>query len=416
MARSKLLLTLAVVTLLSLLPGAASAASGAGGTECGRLQQVAGSCPVIESDSDGRTVTLDGAVGARSDANQSRSSEATGSGPGKNDSPSMKPEAPDPRDCLPVNVVGSGEGCLAGEDQPPQDTPGPAPTVTINDLASFSPRADRLSAEPGDWAITGLPVNPVADDAPVSASGELLGLPAEVRFTPVEFLWDRGDGSTLSTPDGGATWAELGQAEFSDTRTSHVYDDPGVYTLALSVRFAAEYSVGGGLGRRSPAPWCRSPARSRSRSAARAPCSSTGTAAREPAAPAADRALQPERSGSYGGLLAEALPDAGRCGEAPPHPFRSSSTRCWGASPTVGRVPACPAVVEAPQCGGSDASRRPRSPLAPSVPPPANRAGNAIDKGQPAHRIAIQFIQVCAGSWLRLKGNPDEREPEHRRR
>ncbi|GMA29864.1 hypothetical protein GCM10025874_31170 [Arenivirga flava] len=158
----------------------------------------------------------------------------------------MKPEAPDPRDCLPVNVVGSGEGCLAGEDQPPQDTPGPAPTVTINDLASFSPRADRLSAEPGDWAITGLPVNPVADDAPVSASGELLGLPAEVRFTPVEFLWDRGDGSTLSTPDGGATWAELGQAEFSDTRTSHVYDDPGVYTLALSVRFAAEYSVGGG--------------------------------------------------------------------------------------------------------------------------------------------------------------------------
>lgn len=120
------------------------------------------------------------------------------------------------------------------------------PTVTLDDLVSFSPRADRLSAEPGDWAIAGLAVNPVADDAPAAASGELLGLPAEVRFTPVEFLWDHGDGSTLSTPDGGATWAELGQAEFSETATSHVYEQPGTYTLSLAVRFAAEYSVGGG--------------------------------------------------------------------------------------------------------------------------------------------------------------------------
>ncbi len=134
----------------------------------------------------------------------------------------------------------------APDAPPPQDTPGPAPTVTLEDLASFSPRADRLSAEPGDWAIAGLAVNPVADDAPASASGELLGLPAEVRFTPVEFLWDHGDGSTLSTSDGGATWAELGQAEFSDTATSHVYGEPGIYTLALTVRFAAEYAVGGG--------------------------------------------------------------------------------------------------------------------------------------------------------------------------
>ncbi len=134
----------------------------------------------------------------------------------------------------------------APDATPPQDTPGPAPSITLDDLASFSPRADRLSAEPGDWAIAGLAVNPVADDAPASASGELLGLPAEVRFTPVEFLWDHGDGSTLSTPDGGATWVDLGQAEFSGTATSHVYQRPGTYTLSLSVRFAAQYSVGGG--------------------------------------------------------------------------------------------------------------------------------------------------------------------------
>lgn len=117
--------------------------------------------------------------------------------------------------------------------------------ATIDDLASFTPRADRLSAEPGDWAIAGLAINPVADDSSVVASGELLGLPAEVRFTPVEFLWDYGDGAVATTSGGGATWAELAQPEFSATATSHVYTRPGTYTLALEVRFVAEYSVAG---------------------------------------------------------------------------------------------------------------------------------------------------------------------------
>lgn len=170
-----------------------------------------------------------------------------------NSAPGQRESRPDPIQdgaYLPgcPDIQFDASNCIyeAPDAAPPQDTPGPAPTVTLEDLASFSPRADRLSAEPGDWAIAGLAVNPVADDAPASASGELLGLPAEVRFTPVEFLWDHGDGSTMSTSDGGATWAELGQTEFSGTATSHVYGEPGVYTLALSVRFAAEYSVGGG--------------------------------------------------------------------------------------------------------------------------------------------------------------------------
>lgn len=140
------------------------------------------------------------------------------------------------------------ENCVydAPTQQPPEDTPGPAPSITLTDLASFTPTADRLSAEPGDWAIAGLAINPVADGSPATAEGQLLGLPAEVRFTPVEFLWDFGDGTTLTTSDGGATWSELGQPEFSDTATSHVYGQRGKYELALQVSFTAEYSVGGG--------------------------------------------------------------------------------------------------------------------------------------------------------------------------
>lgn len=245
MAWRNILLTAAVVTLVVLGSTPAHAASPAGG--CTIAQQFAGQCPPVQSSVDGDRLDLS-ATGHGDGASPQYSRRGVNNSP-----PSQSESRSEPLqdgDLLPgcPDMPFEPSNCFyeAPDAAPPEDTPGPAPTVTLDDLASFSPRADRLSAEPGDWAIAGLAVNPVADDAPAAASGELLGLPAEVRFTPVEFLWDHGDGSTLSTPDGGATWADLGQAEFSQTATSHVYEQPGTYTLSLAVRFAAEYSVGGG--------------------------------------------------------------------------------------------------------------------------------------------------------------------------
>lgn len=48
----------------------------------------------------------------------------------------------------------------------------------------------------------------------------------------------------MTTP--GDSWANLGLAEFSATGTSHVYAEPGVFTIRLTVAFAAEYRFGAG--------------------------------------------------------------------------------------------------------------------------------------------------------------------------
>ena len=46
-------------------------------------------------------------------------------------------------------------------------------------------------------------------------------------------------------PDPGATWADLGQAEFTATPTSHVYRSKGEHTARLDVTYVAEYRFDG---------------------------------------------------------------------------------------------------------------------------------------------------------------------------
>jgi len=73
-----------------------------------------------------------------------------------------------------------------------------------------------------------------------------LGSAAQVRFTPVAFHWDFGDGGRLTSGTGGATWADLGVPEFSDTDTSHIYDVRGDVVAGVTVEYRAQYRVGGG--------------------------------------------------------------------------------------------------------------------------------------------------------------------------
>jgi hypothetical protein len=72
-------------------------------------------------------------------------------------------------------------------------------------------------------------------------AGVLLGEPAEVRFTPIEYTWRYGDGASRTTAQAGATWEELGVDELTATPTSHTYTERGRVTAALTVTFAAEY-------------------------------------------------------------------------------------------------------------------------------------------------------------------------------
>lgn len=142
-------------------------------------------------------------------------------------------------------------GCTAARPgaptaPPPPEAPAGTPGITIRDVASFRPELATLSSEPNGWSVRGLDANILASGGSSTRTGELFGIPAEVRFTPVAYSFDYGDGSApLSTATPGATWAALGLAEFEPTPTSHVYESAGTFTVALLVDYAAEYRVGG---------------------------------------------------------------------------------------------------------------------------------------------------------------------------
>ncbi|WP_198165820.1 hypothetical protein [Agromyces laixinhei] len=129
----------------------------------------------------------------------------------------------------------------------PADPAAPVPgvVVTLRDIASFVPAGPGSEMEPGGWAVEDLPANFVAVASVQVVSGMLLGQPADVRFTPVGFRWLHSDGAVVESGTPGATWAVLGQREFSVTGTSHVYAESGEYTVALEVVLRAEYRFAG---------------------------------------------------------------------------------------------------------------------------------------------------------------------------
>lgn len=137
------------------------------------------------------------------------------------------------------------QACARPEVTPPPATPGAPAAVTLRDIASFRPAKPGNEMQPGGWAVAGLPANFVADASVEVVAGTLLGRPAEVRFTPVGYRWLHSDGATVTSPTAGATWEQLGLREFSPTSTSHVYAEPGEYTVTLEVALAAEYRFGG---------------------------------------------------------------------------------------------------------------------------------------------------------------------------
>src|SRR5829696_4054171 len=73
--------------------------------------------------------------------------------------------------------------------------------------------------------------------------------PAEVRFHPVGYRWTHSDGGAVQASAPGATWEALGQAEFTDTATSHRYVASGRYTVELAVVYVAEYRFNGSVWR-----------------------------------------------------------------------------------------------------------------------------------------------------------------------
>jgi PKD repeat protein len=116
--------------------------------------------------------------------------------------------------------------------------------ITLRDIAAFRPAPGVQHMEPDGWVVPGLDANffSVVDQQLVN--GTLLAQPATVRFTPVGWHWNYGDGSAVIRATKGATWAAQGLHDFDRTATSHVYETEGEYTIRLTIDFHAEYRFG----------------------------------------------------------------------------------------------------------------------------------------------------------------------------
>jgi hypothetical protein len=120
------------------------------------------------------------------------------------------------------------------------------PEVTLADLASFRPATPTLTGQPQGFGVVGMPANIVAAASEQQIAGTILGWDVTVRFVPAAFVFDYGDGATARTRTGGASWEQLGQAQFTPTSTSHAYRSRGTYPVTVTVQYAPSVDFGGG--------------------------------------------------------------------------------------------------------------------------------------------------------------------------
>ena len=191
-------------------------------------------------------------TGNLNDDGASLTGEGTGNGSGADDSPapggstSTSPTPILPPGCQVVDAVEYCNGEVI--HLPDREPGGDAATrpVTLSDIRHFRPTSPGLASEPEGWGIVGLPVNFVADAPTQLLHGTVLGIPADVRFTPTRFHWDYGDGATAVTATAGGAWADLAVAEFSTTTTSHSYAHVGSFLVGLGVEHRVHYRLSGG--------------------------------------------------------------------------------------------------------------------------------------------------------------------------
>lgn len=137
------------------------------------------------------------------------------------------------------------------EDPVPVVLPGD-PRVHLSDLANFRPAQPAMKMQPDGWSIVGLETNVYAVAKQNAQSGTLLGKPAQVRFTPVGFAWNYGDGTKVHTVSAGYEWESGRAGEFAQTPTSHIYSEKGTYVVRVTVVYSAQYRFDGDRWRAVP--------------------------------------------------------------------------------------------------------------------------------------------------------------------
>ena len=140
-------------------------------------------------------------------------------------------------------ACGAGGGGGGGPSTTP---PRPPTSFTISDVLTLAPASVTLTAEPSTWSIVGSHTNFYTAATKHSAFGSVLGHPVTVTFTPITYRWDYGDGTTAESATPGASWAALGQDDFSATSTSHVYAEKATVNASVTVVYTAVVTLASG--------------------------------------------------------------------------------------------------------------------------------------------------------------------------
>ena len=117
--------------------------------------------------------------------------------------------------------------------------------ITLNDIKAFTPVVGVSHMQPKGWMVVGLDANFFVTGGASVKNGELLGFDASVRFTPVRWRWNFGDGDGATRASPGASWAAQNIEEFDATPTSHVFDQAGTYTINLEIDYSVDYQFNG---------------------------------------------------------------------------------------------------------------------------------------------------------------------------
>lgn len=165
---------------------------------------------------------------------------------GVGDQPPTEPDAappPPPPDPGTARCFQTADAICVADRAAPAPLPGEPGAPTLTDIATFPVTVATARNQPTGWGVVDRPTNFYADGGAHVVSGTLLGQPALVRFTPVAWQWDYGDGTTATLDRPGAAWDT--SAQFRLTPTSHVYTRKNDFTVTLHVVYVAEYQYAG---------------------------------------------------------------------------------------------------------------------------------------------------------------------------
>lgn len=206
--------------------------SPASATECTHAERTSGQCSGVGAVVTGEGVTVSG-------------TQVTPGSSGSSPRGSWSP--PPPRDPVlgsaqcEVKIAGLCRGTSPSRE--PAEPATPTPPSSLSDVAQFAPGDASFVQEPAGWSLPLLPMNMFSTAQTITESGDLLGWPIEVRFTPVSYRWSMGDGATRVSSTPGSSW---GSRQFSTTATSHAYELSGDYLLRHWVTYEASYRFDGG--------------------------------------------------------------------------------------------------------------------------------------------------------------------------